>query len=90
MGQAVFGFLSSFLLTPFGALGYIFVAFILFYEVIYELMCSSPVCYYDRVLVILVTIIGRLVGEILWGLVLSIDFRIPGLLHPRNSVLIKQ
>jgi len=67
--QAATSLALSFLLTPFGGLGYLFVMAILFYEFWVAWTCTDPYCLSERFVVIASTVFGRVLGEVIWPFV---------------------
>ncbi len=75
LDEAIFGFLFSFILTPFGLIGYFLVIYLVIYEVFVHVTCSDPLCYSTRLFVILSTLLGRFLGELFWPPVVSLGYQ---------------
>jgi hypothetical protein len=69
LNAAIFGFVFSFVMAPFSALGYIFVFTMVATEIFYHITCSEAQCFPTRMFIILLTVFGRLLGEFFWNLV---------------------
>lgn len=59
-------FISSFLFTPFGGVGYIFVMSLIVYEAFFAFTYTSPASLSQRLVVVTATVLGRVLGEIIW------------------------
>ena len=78
LNTAIFGFFLAFILTPFSVLGYIFVFTILATEIFYHFYCEEALCYPTRMFIILITVFGRLLGEVFWAFVARQGFKAVG------------
>jgi len=75
LDEAIFGFIFNFILTPFGLLGYLVVIYLVAYEVFIQVTCNESVCLPNRLFVILFTLLGRFVGELVWPPLTSLGYR---------------
>lgn len=66
LDEAILGFFLGFLFTPFAGIGYMLVFVIVALEIFTLFYYATPRCYPTRMFVILVTVFGRLLGEVFW------------------------
>jgi len=70
LDTAILGFLFAFITTPFSAIGLVFVFTMIALECFYHVYCSEELCFPTRMFIILLTVFGRLLGEIFWPFVI--------------------
>jgi hypothetical protein len=71
MDNVAIGFITAFLITPFGGIGYIYMIFLVFYEAFVAYAYTEPYSLSQRLFTITMSVIGRVLGEILWPFLLT-------------------
>ncbi len=66
LNTAILAFLIAFMTTPFSAVGLVFVFTIIGLECITHIAYEEELCFPTRMFIILVTVLGRVVGELFW------------------------
>jgi hypothetical protein len=59
-------FITAFLFTPFGGVGYLYMLFLILYEGFFAFTYTDPYSLSERFVVITVSVLGRVLGEIIW------------------------
>ena len=70
--QLALSFITSFLFTPFGGVGYLFVLFLILYEAFVALTYTAPITLSQRLVAITVIVLGRVLGEIIWPFLVTL------------------
>jgi len=65
-------FITAFLLTPFGGIGYIYMLVLIFYEGFVAYTYTEPYSLSQRMFAICVSVVGRVLGEIVWPFLLTL------------------
>ena len=65
-------FITAFLFTPFGSVGYLYMLFLIFYEAFFAFTYADPYSLSERFVVITVSVLGRVLGEIIWPFLVTL------------------
>jgi hypothetical protein len=65
-------FITAFLFTPFGSVGYFYMLFLIFYEAFFAFTYADPYSLSERFVVITVSVLGRVLGEIIWPFLVTL------------------
>lgn len=75
--QLALSFITAFLFTPFGSVGYLYILFLILYEGFFAFTYTSPYTLSERFVVITTVVLGRVLGEIIWPIVLTLGAGAP-------------
>lgn len=70
--QLALSFITAFLFTPFGSVGFLYVLFLILYEGFFAFTYTSPYTLSERFVVITTAVLGRVLGEIIWPFMLTL------------------
>jgi hypothetical protein len=65
-------FITAFLFTPFGGVGFFYIIFLIIYEAFFVFTYSDPFSLSERLVVITVSVLGRVLGEIIWPFLVTL------------------
>jgi hypothetical protein len=73
--EIVLAFLLGFILSPFQHMALLFIGTIIIYEMFIQLRSTDPICFTTRMFIILMTVFGRLLGELFFTVLCNIGHK---------------